>query len=161
MTDVAETLSALGFRATSEQIHALLAHLTQSRASPMQTVEQLAELERREREVRNLASRTKKASLGTTKPSADFEWSYPKRADQAIYEELATLGFVRKKQNVLFRGPAGTGRPRWPRIWASARSRPECPSSSPTCPPHLPISFGRSLSLRWSAVSVATPPSIC
>lgn len=110
MTDVVDTLSALGFRASPEQIHAILAHLTKSRASPMQTVEQLAELERREREVRNLASRTKKASLGTAKPSADFDWSYPKRADQAVYEELATLGFVRKKQNVLFRGPAGTGK---------------------------------------------------
>lgn len=110
MTDVVDTLDALGFRASREQIHALIAHLTKSRASPMQTVEQLAELERREREVRNLASRTKKASLGTTKPSADYDWSYPKRADQAVYEELATLGFVRRRQNVLFRGPAGTGK---------------------------------------------------
>lgn len=110
MTDVVDTLSALGFRASREQLHALLAHLTKSRASPMQAVEQLAELERREREVRNLASRTKKATLGTTKPSADYDWSYPKRADQAIYEDLTTLAFVRKKQNVLFRGPAGTGK---------------------------------------------------
>lgn len=110
MTDVVDTMSGLGFRASREQIHALISHLTKSRASPMQTVEQLAELERREREVRNLASRTKKASLGTTKPSADFDWSYPKRADQAVYEELSTLDFVRKKRNVLFRGPAGTGK---------------------------------------------------
>jgi DNA replication protein DnaC len=110
VTDVVETLSALGFRASREQIHALLAQLTKSRASPMQAIEALAELERREREVRNLVSRTKKASLGAAKPSADYDWSYPKRADQAIYEDLATLGFVRKKQNVLFRGPAGTGK---------------------------------------------------
>lgn len=110
MTDVVDMLSGLGFRASREQIHALISHLTKSRASPVQTVEQLAALERRERELRNLASRTKKASLGTTRPSADFDWTYPKRADQALYEELASLGFVRKKQNVLFRGPAGTGK---------------------------------------------------
>jgi DNA replication protein DnaC len=110
VTDVVDMLSGLGFRASREQIHALISHLTKSRASPVQTVEQLAALERRERELRNLASRTKKASLGTTRPSADFDWTYPKRADQALYEELASLGFVRKKQNVLFRGPAGTGK---------------------------------------------------
>jgi DNA replication protein DnaC len=110
VTDVVETLSALGFRASREQIHALLAQLTKSRASPMQAIEALAELERREREVRNLVSRTKKATLGTAKPSADYDWTYPKRADQATYEDLAALGFVRKKQNVLFRGPAGTGK---------------------------------------------------
>ena len=110
MTDVIDTMNALGFRASREQLHALLADLTKSRASPMQTVEQLAELERREREARNLASRTKKASLGTTKPSADYDWSYPKRADQAVYEELSSLDFVRKRRNVLFRGPAGTGK---------------------------------------------------
>ena len=110
MTDVVDTLHALKFRASQDQINALLTHLTKSRASPLQTIEQLAELERREREVRNLASRTKQASLGTTKPSADYDWNYPERADQSVYLELLNMDFVRKRRNVLFRGPAGTGK---------------------------------------------------
>jgi len=108
--DITDTLHALGFRASREQLQAILTSLTKSRASPVQVLEGLADLERREREVRNLASRTKKASLGTVKPAADYDWSYPERADQDAYEELLTLGFVKRAQNVLFRGPAGTGK---------------------------------------------------
>ena len=150
MTDVIDTMNALGFRASREQLHALLAHLTKSRASPMQTVEQLAELERREREARNLASRTKKASLGTTKPSADYDWSYPKRADQAVYEELSSLDFVRKRRNVLFRGPAGTGKTTLAKNLGLRALEAG-----------MSVVFTKSLSPQWSAASVATPAWTC
>jgi DNA replication protein DnaC len=110
MMDIADTLQQLGFRASRDAIRALLAHLTQSRVSPIQALEQFAELERREREVRNLAARTKRAALGAVKPAADYDWDYPTHADQALYEELSSLECVRNRQNVLFRGPAGTGK---------------------------------------------------
>ncbi|NLG66018.1 MAG: ATP-binding protein [Actinobacteria bacterium] len=110
MTDIVDHLNALGFRASREQIHALLTQLTTSRASPQQTLEGLASLERRERDVRNLARRAKRAALGAAKPPADYDWSYPKRVDQDAYEDLLTLGFLARHQNVLFRGPPGTGK---------------------------------------------------
>jgi DNA replication protein DnaC len=108
--DILEALQALGFRSSRQQLHAILTHLTTSSASPVQVLEGLTKLERREREVRNLASRTKKASLGTVKPAVDYDWGYPEKADQDTYEDLLTLGFVKRTQNVLFRGPAGTGK---------------------------------------------------
>lgn len=111
MTDnLSQLLVSLGFRAASEQIHALLTQLTKAHASPVQVIEQWAALERREREVRNLASRTKKASLGTTKPASEYDWQYPETADEATYEDLLELGFMARKQNILFRGPAGVGK---------------------------------------------------
>jgi DNA replication protein DnaC len=110
MNDLIDHLQALGFRASREQIHALLGQLTASRASPQQTLEGVVLLERREREIRNLAARAKRAALGATKPAADYDWSYPKRADPDAYDELMTLGFVDRHQNVLFRGPPGTGK---------------------------------------------------
>ena len=110
MTDIVEAMHALGFKVSREQIHAFISHATKSRASPMQVTEQLAELERREREVRNLASRTKKAAVGTTKPAVDYDWNYPEEADKDLFVDLFTLGFARSKQNVLFRGPSGTGK---------------------------------------------------
>lgn len=103
-------LAGLGLRATPEQLQALLTQLTKAHASPVQVLEQWAALERREREVRNLASRTKKASVGTTKPATDYDWNYPQSADEATYEDLLGLGFMTRKQNVLFRGPAGVGK---------------------------------------------------
>lgn len=108
--NLSHLLASLGFRAASEQIQALLTQLTKAHASPVQVIEQWAALERREREVRNLASRTKKASLGTTKPASEYDWQYPESADEATYEDLLELGFMARKQNILFRGPAGVGK---------------------------------------------------
>ncbi len=108
--DLLDLLVGLGFRATREQIRALLTQLTKAHASPVQVLEQLAALERREREVRNLASRTKKASLGSTKPASEYDWQYPESVDEATYEDLLALGFMVRKQNILFRGPAGVGK---------------------------------------------------
>lgn len=110
MNDLIDHLHALGFRASREQIHALLGQLTASQATAQQTLEGVVSLERREREARNLAARAKRAALGATKPAADYDWSYPKRADPDAYEDLMTLGFVDRHQNVLFRGPPGTGK---------------------------------------------------
>lgn len=110
MSEIVDHLHELGFRASREQIHALLAQLTTSHASPQQALEGVVSLERHERDVRNLTARAKRAALGSTKPAADYDWSYPKRADQDAYEDLLTLGFVARRQNVLFRGPPGTGK---------------------------------------------------
>ena len=110
MTDLTSLLQGLGFRCSREQIGALLTHLIKSRAGPTQTMEELITLERRERDARNLAARSKRASLGSTKVVADYDWAYPKRAERETYEELLTLAFLERRQNVLFRGPAGTGK---------------------------------------------------
>jgi DNA replication protein DnaC len=108
--ELLQLLVALGFRAAREQLHALLTQLTKSHATPVQVLEQWAALERREREVRNLASRTKKACLGTTKPASDYDWQYPDKVEEATYQELLDLGFMMRRQNILFRGPAGVGK---------------------------------------------------
>lgn len=110
MSDIVDSLQALGFRTSREQVQALLTHLTKSHASPVQTLEQLVLAERREREVRNLASRAKKATIGSTKLAVDYDWAYPERADHDTYDDLLTLGFIARRQNILFRGPAGTGK---------------------------------------------------
>lgn len=64
--DLSTALHSLGFRASRETISALLTHATKSRLSPVEVGEQLVALERREREARNLARRTRSATLGAT-----------------------------------------------------------------------------------------------
>ena len=73
---------------------ALLTHATKSRLSPVQTLEQLCALVRREREVNNLARRTKEATLGTVPPLDRFDWSHPRSIDHPLYDKLLTLGFL-------------------------------------------------------------------
>lgn len=108
--DVVEGLRALGFRAPEETIRALLEQCTKARASPVETCEKLVALERRERDVCNLARRTRYATLGNFKTLDAFDWSHPKEIDRDLYEELRGLDFVEKRENVLFRGQSGVGK---------------------------------------------------
>ncbi len=62
--DIAVQLRTIGFRASSSALRAFFEHASQSRWSPVETCEKLVELERRERDTRNLASRTRRATLG-------------------------------------------------------------------------------------------------
>jgi DNA replication protein DnaC len=109
--DPAEALSTLGFRASTEALRALLAHATKSKLSPAEMCLELATLEKRERDARNLAARTKAATLGPVKPLDRFDWTHPRALDRELYDELhGTLGFLARGENILFRGQAGVGK---------------------------------------------------
>lgn len=109
--DLVERLRGIGMRASRESIDAWLTLATKSKASPAQLVEQLCELERREREARNLARRVKAAALGAPKPLDRFDWNHPRSVDRELYDQLhESLEFVRRGENVLLRGQAGVGK---------------------------------------------------
>lgn len=111
MSDVFDSLDDLGFTASRAQIEALLSHAIKSRLTAVQVVEQLVDIERRAREARNLAARTKRATVGGHTTMDRFEWSHPTSIDRALCEEqVMSLGFVARRKNVLFRGPAGIGK---------------------------------------------------
>jgi DNA replication protein DnaC len=108
--NLTEALAALGFRASPEALAAFLAHATRSRLSPVELLEQLTALERKEREVRNMAIRTRLASLGRFKSLDRFDWNHPRKINRALYEKLLNFDFLEKGHNVLFRGPSGLGK---------------------------------------------------
>jgi len=111
MNDPAEALRALGFRASTDALRALLAHATKSKMSPAELCLDLAVLEKRERDARNLAERTKAATLGPVKPLDRFDWSHPRSIDRELFEDMhETLGFITNGENALFRGQAGVGK---------------------------------------------------
>lgn len=108
--DLVDALRHIGLCASSEALLALLSHATKSRLSPAEVVEQVVALERRERDARNLLTRTKRATLGAMKPLDRFDWSFPREIDRPLYEQLLTLDFAKHGQNVLLRGPSGVGK---------------------------------------------------
>ncbi len=111
INDPAEALRALGFRASAEALRALIAHATKSKLSPAQLCLELAVLEKRERDDRNLAARIKAATLGPVKPLDRFDWTHPRSIERELFEELhETLGFLERGENVLLRGQAGVGK---------------------------------------------------
>src|SRR5207237_6042671 len=112
-TDLVELLRKIGIRASRDAIEAWLTHAAKSKASPAQVTEQLCTLEQREREIRNLARRSKMAALGTPKALDRFDWNHPRSVDRELYELLhSSLDFLRRGANVLLRVQAGVGTPR-------------------------------------------------
>jgi DNA replication protein DnaC len=110
-SDPAEALRALGFRASADALRALITHATKSKMSPAQVCQELAGIEKRERDARNLAARTKSATIGPVKPLDRFDWAHPRSIDRALFEDLHEgLGFIERGENVLFRGQAGVGK---------------------------------------------------
>jgi DNA replication protein DnaC len=109
-SNVPEALRSLGLRASPDALAALFAHATKSRLSPVQTVEQLIALERKEREVRNLAQRTRLATLGKFKPLDQFDWNWPRKINRTLYEQLLDCAFIDHAANVLLRGQSGVGK---------------------------------------------------
>jgi DNA replication protein DnaC len=109
-TDLADAFPALGWRTPREALVSLVTHATKTRLSPLQTLEQLVAIERRERDARNLAGRTKLATLGRVKTLDAFDWNHPRRIDRQLYERLLTLDFLPLGHNVLLRGPSGVGK---------------------------------------------------
>jgi len=105
-----DALAALGFRAGRDALAAFLVHAHKSRLGPSQTVEELVALERRAREVANLARRTAAACLGSFKAVDAFDWAHPRKIDRALVERLLGLDFVARGENVLLRGQSGVGK---------------------------------------------------
>jgi DNA replication protein DnaC len=108
--DLTEALKGLGFRTSPEALSAFVTHAPKNRLSPVEMMEQLTALERKEREARNLAIRTRLAALGKFKPLDRFDWNHPTKINRSLYEKLLTFDFIEKGHNVLFRGASGLGK---------------------------------------------------
>ena len=105
-----ETLEMLGFRASADSMRALIAQLTKSKSSPIQTCEKLAALERHARDSHNLNRRTRTATIGTHRALDTFDWNHPKTIDKPLFEELLEMSFIERSENVLLRGQSGVGK---------------------------------------------------
>lgn len=68
------------------------------------------DIEESARQQRSLKRRLDNARLGTFKPLADFDWTWPTKCDRALLDELFSLAFVADAANVVLLGPNGLGK---------------------------------------------------
>ncbi|MCP4501226.1 MAG: ATP-binding protein, partial [Deltaproteobacteria bacterium] len=108
---VIEHLRELRFKTCDEDLKALFQEKIDGEIGPMLVaIARIAEVERAERQVRNLDSRTRIAALGKCISLDGFDWTHPKAIDRGLYEQLLSLDFLDDSYNVLFRGQSGTGK---------------------------------------------------
>jgi len=90
------------------KLHGLLAHWEEISEEPW--LVPLIEWEETERVRRGLERRLKRARLGSFKPLADFDWSWPKKIDRAQIDELFGLEWLARGRNLVLVGPNGIGK---------------------------------------------------
>ena len=71
---------------------------------------QVLDIEDAERARRSLQRRLDAARLGTFKPVADFDWTWPTKCDRPLVDELFTLAFIPEAANVVLIGNNGLGK---------------------------------------------------
>jgi DNA replication protein DnaC len=111
MSNLTDALRRIGIRAPQNAIDTLLKHAQTAKLSHYQLLEQLCELELRERDQRNLLRRTREATLGSFKTLDAFDWNHPRTIDRPLYQQLyQSLDFIKHGHNVLLRGQPGVGK---------------------------------------------------
>ena len=108
--ELRDALVELGIHGLAEQFDDFLARATKTRMTPMEQVEELVRIERRERSRRGLERRMTRARIGSFKPMTDFDWNWPRSLDRPLIERVLALGFVNDGANALLLGPHGVGK---------------------------------------------------
>lgn len=73
-------------------------------------VEELLDIEEKERGRRSLERRLRNAKIGRFKPMADFDWEWPKKIDRDLVTDLFRFEFLEEPANVVLIGPNGVGK---------------------------------------------------
>jgi DNA replication protein DnaC len=90
------------------KLYGAMAHWEEIRETDW--VEKLISWEETERANRSLERRLHSARIGRFKQLADFEWSWPKKCDRDLIEELLQLEFIKEITNIILFGPNGVGK---------------------------------------------------
>lgn len=87
-----------------------VAQAVQQQWSYTDLLDRLVEEEVAQRESRRVKTALKLAGFPVPKTLDSFDFAFQPSVDKARIQELATLGFVERKENVIFLGPPGVGK---------------------------------------------------
>lgn len=95
-------------RASTLKLRGLLAHWEEIENEPW--LPQVLDWEEHSRTRLGLERRLRQAALGTYKPLADFDWTWPKKIDRDQIEDILRLGWLDHAANIVLAGPNGVGK---------------------------------------------------
>jgi len=110
MSELVDQLRQLGLRATAAQLSDVIARATKERWGAAQILENVADIEEKDRAKRSLERRLSRSRLGRFKPMADFDWAWPTKADRDRIESVVRLDFLSEARNVVLVAPQGLGK---------------------------------------------------
>jgi DNA replication protein DnaC len=110
MTDLPARLAALGLRHVSEHLDDIVALAQKRRLGARELLEDLVDLEEKDRARRSLERRTARSRIGRFKPIADYDWNWPTRIDRARVEAAVQVDFLADHRNIVLVAPQGLGK---------------------------------------------------
>jgi DNA replication protein DnaC len=95
----------------AEQLDAALARAEREGLAHQQFLHLLIAEQAGQRRERSIALRIRNARFRELKPLSEFDWEFNKQAiDRVQIEELATGGFIQRRDNLVFVGQSGVGK---------------------------------------------------
>jgi len=110
MIDFRDRLKQLGLRTTAEHFDDLCSQSMKNRWSPVELLEQILDLEEKQRAKNSLERRMTRSHVGRFKPMADFDWNWPTRIDRESVENALRLKFIDQSQNIVIMASHGLGK---------------------------------------------------
>jgi DNA replication protein DnaC len=107
---IKEHLKALKLSTMEKILDRELARAASQNTSPSTTVLRLLDAEVQAARSRRIERRIRDSNLAERKLLADFDFDFQKGIDKSQIMELATLGFVERKQGLILAGSSGTGK---------------------------------------------------
>lgn len=110
MNDFLGRLRQIGMRATAEYFDDLCARATKNRWSHVELIEQILDMEEKQRAKNSLERRMSLSRVGRFKSMADFDWNWPTYIDREAVENSLHLKFIEQAQNVVIMASNGLGK---------------------------------------------------
>lgn len=108
--DLVSQMAHIGLKTTAQNLDDLIARATQGRWSPRMLLEQLYQIETRERARLSLEHRLRFSGIGRFKPMADFDWNWPRKIERDVIERALSLDFIPEGRNLILLGRNGLGK---------------------------------------------------
>jgi DNA replication protein DnaC len=110
MHEFQERLKQIGMRATAEYFDDLCARAAKNRWSHVELLEQMVDLEEKQRAKNSLERRMALSRVGRFKSMADFDWNWPKYIDRDSVEDSLRLKFIEQARNIVIMASHGLGK---------------------------------------------------